>query len=134
MAISRVVPIVRVKDIGLAIDFYRSKLGFVTDFHYSAGPDGPWYAGLSRDGNQIHLSTFSGDGVPGTAVYCYVDDVDALFERFRQAGLKTPGRPESPVDEGPVDQTWGMREVYVRDPDGNTLRFGSPSPRRDATR
>ena len=58
-------------------------------------------------------------------MYCYVDDVDALFERFKQAGLEVPCKPESPVEEGPVDQTWGMREVYVRDPDGNTLRFGS---------
>jgi len=127
MAVTRVVPIIRVIDMRSAIDFYGSKLGFGKEFHYSAGPDGPWYAGLSLDGNHIHLSTFAGDGAIGTAVYCYVDDVDALFERFRQAGLKVPGRPESPVEEGPVDQTWGMREFYVRDPDGNSLRFGSPS-------
>jgi catechol 2,3-dioxygenase-like lactoylglutathione lyase family enzyme len=133
MAISRVVPIIRVTDLRLAMDFYSLKLGFVTDFQYSPGPDGPSYAGLSRDGSQIHLSTSAGDGALGTAVYCYVDDVDALFERFRKAGLKTPGKPDSPVEEGPVDQTWGMREVYVRDPDGNTLRFGSPSSRRTVT-
>jgi len=26
---------------------------------------------------------------------------------------------------GPVDQTWGTREMYVRDADGNCLRFQS---------
>ena len=126
MTVARVVPIVRVTDIRSAIDFYGSTLGFVTEFQFSAGLNGPWYAGLSLDGNHIHLSTFAGDGQFGTAVYCYVDNVDALFDRFRQAGLKVPVKPESPVEEGPVNQTWGMREVYVRDPDGNTLRFGSP--------
>ena len=52
--------------------------------------------------------------------------VDALFRGFLERGFKTPGNPGSPVEEGPVDQTWGMREVYIRDPDGNALRFGTP--------
>ena len=25
--------------------------------------------------------------------------------------------------EGPIDRSWGTRELYVDDPDGNTLRF-----------
>jgi hypothetical protein len=43
----------------------------------------------------------------------------------RARGLVTPGNPEAPtmVHEGPIDQTWGTREFYVDDPDGNTLRF-----------
>jgi catechol 2,3-dioxygenase-like lactoylglutathione lyase family enzyme len=126
MPITQVVPIIKVTDIRSAIGFYCSTLGFGMDFSYSAGPNGPEYAGVSLDGSQLHLSTFAGDGVAGTAAYCYVDDVDALFQKFLLAGLKTPGNPESPVEEGPIDQAWGMREVYVRDPDGNTLRFGSP--------
>jgi catechol 2,3-dioxygenase-like lactoylglutathione lyase family enzyme len=128
MAVKRVVPIIRVTNIEKAVDFYCSMLGFVADFRYAASPDGPTYVGVSLDGSQIHLSTFAGDGLVGTATYCYVDDVDALFQRFRAAGLKTPGNPASPVEDGPVDQTWGMRELYVRDPDGNTLRFGSSIP------
>jgi uncharacterized glyoxalase superfamily protein PhnB len=76
------------------------------------------------------VPTFSGDSAVGAAVYFYVEDVDALFRRLQAAGLNTPGRPDSPVEDGPVDQTWGMREFYVRDPDGNVLRFGSPSATR----
>ena len=128
MAITRVAPILKVTNMHSAIEFYGSTLGFVVDFSYSAGSDGPRYVGVSLDGHQIHLSTFAGDGLTGTSAYFYVGDVDALFRRFLAAGLKTRRHPESPVDEGPVDQTWGMREVYVRDPDGNTLRFGTPIP------
>jgi catechol 2,3-dioxygenase-like lactoylglutathione lyase family enzyme len=131
MAVKRLVPIVKVTDIQAAINFYCSTLGFVEDFRYSAGADGPVYAGISLDGNQIHLSTFAGDGVTGTATYCYVDDIEGLFRKFIAAGMKTPGNPESPIEEGPIDQTWGMREFYVRDLDGNTLRFGSPIPDAD---
>ena len=128
MAITRVVPILKVTDMARALAFYESTLGFAVDFRYAAGPRGPWYAGVSLDGHQIHLSTFGGDGVAGTSVYFYVDDADALFDQFLAAGLTPPDDPESPVHEGPVTQTWDMREFYVRDPDGNTLRFGSPVP------
>ncbi len=24
----------------------------------------------------------------------------------------------------PIEQTWGMKEFYIADPDGNILRFG----------
>jgi hypothetical protein len=53
------------------------------------------------------------------------DNVDAVFRGCRTRGLKTPGNPDAPtmVHEGPIDQTWGTREFYVDDPDGNTLRF-----------
>ena len=53
------------------------------------------------------------------------NDVDALFRSFRARGLQTPGTPDAPqeVHEGPIDQTWGTREFYVKDPDKNTLRF-----------
>ena len=127
MTVKRVVPIVRVTDMRRALEFYCSTLGFVQEFTYAAGAEGPEYAAISLDGHQVHLSTFAGDGVTGTATYCYVDDVDAVCRRLLAAGLKTPGNPQSPVEDGPVTQTWGMREFYVRDPDGNTLRFGSPT-------
>jgi catechol 2,3-dioxygenase-like lactoylglutathione lyase family enzyme len=128
MAVKKVVPIMKVTDIDRAISFYCSTIGFAMDFRYSVGQDGPTYVGVSFDGSQLHLSTFAGDGVAGAAAYVYVDDVDSLCRSMLQAGLNTPGNPASPVEQGPVDQTWGMREFYVRDPDGNTLRFGSPIP------
>jgi hypothetical protein len=41
-------------------------------------------------------------------------------------GLVRPKKENSPVHEGPVNQTWGNREFYVTDEDGNTLRFTMP--------
>lgn len=126
MTVTRVVPILHVADAAAAEAFYCGRLGFTLDFRHAPAPGGPAYLGVSLEGHMLHLSTFSGDGVAGAAVYFYVDDVDALFRRVSAAGLKPPGHPSSPVEDGPVDQTWGMREFYVRDPDGNTLRFGHP--------
>ena len=72
--------------------------------------------GLIRDGVPLHLSSFSGDGVSGQPANINVDDVDALYAELIAAGVA--------VDPGhPVTQTWGTREMYVRDPDSNCLRF-----------
>lgn len=130
MTIQRAVPILNVSNMSASLEFY-SRLGFVVEFRHAAGPEGPWYAGVSLDGHQVHLSTFGGDSVRGAAIYFYVDNVDALVRRFFDAGLTTPGNANSPVEEGPVDQSWGMREFYVRDPDRNALRFGTPLPEAD---
>jgi catechol 2,3-dioxygenase-like lactoylglutathione lyase family enzyme len=81
---------------------------------------------LSRDGDELYLSSHRGDGEFGQAIVVTVTDgIDALFREFRQRGLHTPGNPAAPatVHEGPIDQSWGTREFYVDDPDGNTLRF-----------
>jgi uncharacterized glyoxalase superfamily protein PhnB len=117
VTIRHIVPIIKVSNIRSAIEFYCTGIGFAKDFEYSATPKGPHYAGLSLDGNQLHLSTFPGDGVGEAATYYYVDDIDALYSSFRARGLTT--------EMEPTDQDWGMREVYLRDPDGNNLRFGS---------
>ena len=52
-----------------------------------------------------------------------VGDVDLEWQALRQRGLLPPDDRDSPVHQGPLDQTWGTREFYVDDPDGNTLRF-----------
>ena len=87
----------------------------------------------------LFLSSHAGDGEFGQAIVVLTDNVDALFQRFRARGLKTPGNPDAPaeVHEGPINQSWGTREWYVDDPDGNTLRFVegfgiNPSAERDA--
>jgi catechol 2,3-dioxygenase-like lactoylglutathione lyase family enzyme len=42
-----------------------------------------------------------------------VSDVDALYNKLRNAGVAFGGPPE--------DQSWGARMVGLRDPDGNNL-------------
>jgi uncharacterized glyoxalase superfamily protein PhnB len=72
---------------------------------------------------EIQLSVLSGDSVFECAINVLVDDVDELFSTLVHRGLDTSGKKSSPVHQGPLDQTWGMREFYVNDPNGNTLRF-----------
>ena len=48
-------------------------------------------------------------------------EVDELFARYSARGLDQSHRTESPVHLAPLDQTWGTREFYIDDPDGNCL-------------
>jgi catechol 2,3-dioxygenase-like lactoylglutathione lyase family enzyme len=118
-----IIPIVRCSRLETSLAFYTNVLDFDCIEH---GGDGdPSYCTLLRGGCLLTLSSHRGDGTFGQAVMIATDDVDTLFRRFRARGLKTPGNPDAPaeVHEGPIDQSWGTRELYVNDPDGNTLRF-----------
>lgn len=109
------IPVLRVGDIDQALTFY-AKLGFLQHFRFqiSEAPN-PSYCGLQREGVYLHLSSFPGDGNGGGVVYFVVEDVDALEQAYRQAGV--------PIAMEATDQTWGNREMYVQDADGNSLRF-----------
>jgi catechol 2,3-dioxygenase-like lactoylglutathione lyase family enzyme len=117
-----IIPTVPCSNMRQSLAFYTS----ILDFEHVGGEDDladPAFAIVSRDGDRLFLSSHRGDGTFGQAVVVTTDNVDALFRKFRERGLRTQGNAESPVHEGPTDQTWGTREVYVDDPDGNTLRF-----------
>lgn len=119
-----IIPTFRCSNMRDSLHFYTE----VLDFERVDGDDeldDPSFSVLARDGGHLFLSSHGGDGAFGSVIAITTDDVDAVFHSFRKRGLWTPGNPEAPlhVHEGPIDQSWGTREFYVEDPDGNTLRF-----------
>ena len=117
-----IVPVVRCRHMASSLRFYTEVLDFeVRDRLLEL--DDPSFNVLERGDDLLFLSSHTGDGEFGQAVVVLVEDVDALHHAFKARGLRTPDNPHSPVHQGPIDQTWGTREFYVDDPDGNTLRF-----------
>jgi catechol 2,3-dioxygenase-like lactoylglutathione lyase family enzyme len=111
------IPVLHVGSSAAAEDFYCNRLGFRREFAYRLDenkPD-PCYMGLARDGVELHVSSFSGDGGSGGVVFLLVEDVDALHAELVAKGV--------PIALEPTDQTWGNREMYVKDADGNSIRF-----------
>jgi uncharacterized glyoxalase superfamily protein PhnB len=110
------IPVLHVSSSAAAEVFYCQKLGFTREFAYrpTAAAD-PCYMGVVRDEARVHLSSFPGDGVAGSLVYLVVDDVDALHREFAEKGV--------PIEMAPTNQSWGNREMYVRDEDRNKIAF-----------
>jgi catechol 2,3-dioxygenase-like lactoylglutathione lyase family enzyme len=120
-----IIPQIRCREFARAFDFYTKTL----DFDYVEGDEpasakDAAFCVLSREGDQVFLSNF--DGGTRSVIAIMTNDVDAVFRKLRARGLQTPGDPSVPAEEvhqGPLNQTWGTREFYVEDPDGNSLRF-----------
>jgi catechol 2,3-dioxygenase-like lactoylglutathione lyase family enzyme len=99
---------------GQAVSFYTDPLGFAVVF---TNGDPTSFAVLKRDGAEIHLGLR-----PERAGLCHahimVDDVEALHERLIRAGAR--------ILQPPKIQSWGLRDMVIADPDGNTFEFAEP--------
>jgi catechol 2,3-dioxygenase-like lactoylglutathione lyase family enzyme len=117
MMLKLAVPVLRVSDSVAAEGFYCNRLGFRREFAYRLDDTkpNPCYMGLSRDGVELHVSSFSGSGVSGGVVLLLVDDLDDLHAELVAKGV--------PIALEPTNQTWGNREMYINDVDGNSIRF-----------
>ena len=116
-----IIPLFKVSNMAEAIRYYTEVLDFrMTDPNDNV--DSP-VVDLGRDGWNMQITTSESEKLFGSVIYFWVDDVDALFAKYVERGLDTSVREGSKVHQGPVDQTWGRREFYVTDADGNTIRF-----------
>lgn len=105
-------------DMARAVAFYEA-LGFELVY---GGPTTPFTSYAAGPG-YLNLQAEPGgprpSGTWGRAIF-YVDDVDAMHERARAAGL-------TPVAE-PADAPWGERYFHIHDPDGHELSFARRLP------
>lgn len=111
-------PVLPVKNVSIAVDYYVNKLGFKLAFTDTTSVQG--YAGVRRDGIEIHLQWHDEKewkiGVDRPMLRIYVDDVEALYEEYkvqsvfheRTSLIKTP---------------WGTKEFAFYGVYGNGLTF-----------
>ncbi len=123
---------VLVNDPDVALAFYRDTLGLELR-NDVAREDFRWITvgANSQPGVAIVLTNYL-NGSPADAdalaalvakgalngVHFHTDDLDASFEKVRDAGAE--------IVQEPADQPWGTRDFAVRDPSGNLLRVDQP--------
>jgi catechol 2,3-dioxygenase-like lactoylglutathione lyase family enzyme len=123
----KIVPVIKSGDLERSIHFYTKILDFKRRWPSQENQEtANGIAHLVMEGAELQLSRHAGDGVFGSLSRVFVDDVDECYATFRARGLDTMKRPESPIHTEPVNQTWGLREFAVTDPDGNGLCFCAP--------
>ena len=123
----KMVPVIRSSDLSKSFHFYTQVLDFTSLWPgHEEQEAANGVAHLVCDGAELLLSRHTGDGQFGSVNRVFVVDVDERYRTFRARGLDTTTRPDSPLHTAPVDQTWGLREFAVTDPDGNNLCFCAP--------
>ena len=119
MAVRSLFPILLARDLPRLVRFYESALGATVAYRFGSGEEDDYVSlqigeialGIGRDPDALPLS--AGDRV---ALWFYVDDVDATYAAWMDAG----GRG----DQAPADMPWGERVAQVRDPGGTLVNLG----------
>ena len=116
-------PFFIVTDLNASISHYIERFGFQLDFQ---GPhDGPYYAGVSREGARVMLKAIAPEVLPQPNhtrhpwarwdAYVYTLNPDTLYEEFSRRGASFV-KKLSFIDDG----LWGFE---VTDGDGYVLAF-----------
>lgn len=117
-------PVLAARDVATSVAFYRS-LGFTLSFQDDR--DHPKYAGVARDGIEIHLQWADPEqwAWPTDRPACRfaVSDVDQLYREFVASGAIRPDTSQGSPWAAPADTPWGTREFHLLDPGRNSLQF-----------
>ena len=107
-------------DMDKAVIFYQS-LGFHLLYGGVEAPFTSFRVGGGYLNLQLDPAGSFRKAIWGRVVF-WVEDVDAMYQRAREARLV----PQS----APTDAPWGERYFHIHDPDGHELSFARPvSPR-----
>ncbi|MGQ4583389.1 VOC family protein [Lysobacter sp. F60174L2] len=112
MQVQRIVTNIMTTDVARADAFYRDILGL--DLVMDHG----WlrtYASSARMTVQVGVASEGGSDTPVPDLSIEVDDMAEALRRVEAAGI--------PVEYGPVDEPWGVRRFYVRDPFGKLVNI-----------
>jgi hypothetical protein len=113
--IPELIPIIHTSSAAKAVEWY-AKLGFKKDWEHRFEPDLPAFVQISNGEMKIFLSEHKGDARPDTLLYLRVADVDEFVKEFVNEG----------VVKVEVEEGRRVREVELRDLDGNRLRIETP--------
>ncbi|HEX6125645.1 MAG TPA: VOC family protein [Pyrinomonadaceae bacterium] len=119
-------PLLEVFDMPTSLAFYRDKLGFRITGDSGQGDESGWVMLELGDATIMLNTAYDAGERPAapdparsaahgdTCIYFVCPDVDAAYEHLKANGLET--RP-------PEVAYYGMRQLYVKDPDGYNLCF-----------
>jgi len=112
MKVLRIVADVPTSDPKAAQRFYQEVLGLelVMDLDWIVT-----YGSREKMSVQISFLSEGGSGAPTPDLSIEVDDLEDALSRVNKAKV--------PIEYGPVDEPWGVRRFFVRDPFGNLVNI-----------
>ena len=110
----KAVPVLQIDDYKEAKIFYVEKLGFEILFEARHEPGFPVFMGIQK-GDLLFCLSEHGRGHQGTEVYLYVDDIELWRAACERNSIS--------IEQPPTAMPWGNKEMLVKDPFRNALRF-----------
>jgi catechol 2,3-dioxygenase-like lactoylglutathione lyase family enzyme len=112
MKVKRIVANIETEDLAAARSFYQDVLGMdiVMDHGWMTT-----YGSSEKMTVQVSFARQGGSGTPVPDLSIEVDDVDAALAAMQAAGFE--------IEYGPVDEPWGVRRFFVRDPLGRLINI-----------
>jgi len=111
-------PILPVKNVPKAVEYYVGKLGFKLAFQDTTSDNG--YAGVSRDAIEIHLQWHDAkewiEGLDRPMLRIYVEHISHLYEEYK---TKDVFHKHTSL----IKTMWGTEEFAFYDLYGNGLTF-----------
>ncbi len=118
-------PLLLVRDLDRSMEYYTRTLGFELAGK-AEGATGIFWCRLRRGGACLMLQQQdpapepSSAPAPSVGFYFVCEDVDEIFAEFCGKGL---------ILDPPSEAYYGMRQLFVPDPDGYSVVFESPTER-----
>ncbi len=112
MKVKRIVANIETQNISKAAYFYGELLGLdqLMDMGFIAT-----YGSDEKMETQISFLSEGGSGTQVPDLSIEVDDLKEALTRIKEA--------EIPIEYGPVEEPWGVRRFYVRDPFGKLVNI-----------
>ncbi|QJD83228.1 VOC family protein [Cohnella herbarum] len=112
MKVKRIVTNIETQDINAAKRFYNEilELDVLMDHGWIAT-----YGSSEEMSIQISFAAQGGSDTPVPDLSIEVDDINTVLERMKNAGFA--------IEYGPINEPWGVRRFYVRDPFGKLINI-----------
>jgi catechol 2,3-dioxygenase-like lactoylglutathione lyase family enzyme len=128
--ITYLTPLIEVFNMLRSLEFYRDILGFEVHMDSGGGDNASW-VWITKDGTHLMLNDQYEPGhVPAappaervkwhkdTCIYFGCEDVDAAYDELRAKGVELGP---------PTIAPYGMKQLYLKDPDGYGICFQLPT-------
>jgi catechol 2,3-dioxygenase-like lactoylglutathione lyase family enzyme len=108
--VKRIVANIAAQDVKGASTFYGDIFGLkvVMDLAWIRT-----YGSSAKMSVQLSVASEGGSGTAVPDLSIEVDDLDEVLARLKKAKI--------PIEYGPVNEPWGVRRLYVRDPFGKLI-------------
>lgn len=119
MHVDAVVPILNVSSLPDSFTWFE-KLGWIRKWDWSSDRGEATFGAVGSDNFEICLCLNGQGGRENSGVWLaiWTENVDAVHDRCVREQLE--------VLRPPLDESWGVREMHVRHPDGHVFRISQP--------